>query len=319
MIPIPQYPLYSALITLNGGKQIPYYLDESKNWALDVADVHSKIEQAQRSGINIRCMVVINPGNPTGQVLSQDNIQEIIDICYKKNILIIADEVYQNNVYKEGLKFHSFRKVLNTMPTDIKDSVELLSLNSISKGLMGECGLRGGYLEAHNLEEAASDELYKLKSIELCSNTVGQVTTLLSVDPPKRGVESDQTVDLYEREKKEIFDGLKTRAELLSKTFNEMRNVTCSEVQGAMYAFPRVHLSDKAIEAAKQLNVSPDFLYCLDLVNETGIMTVPGSGFGQKEGEYHFRITNLVCPTEQMKVTLDNLKAFNERFHDKYK
>lgn len=86
-----------------------------------------------------------------------------------------------------------------------------------------------------------------------------------------------------------------------------------------MYAFPRVHLSENAIKAAKAQNVQPDFLYCLDLVNETGIMTVPGSGFGQKEGEYHFRITNLVCPTEKMKETLDNLKVFNEKFHDKYK
>jgi alanine transaminase len=56
----------------------------------------------------------------------------------------------------------------------------------------------------------------------------------------------------------------------------------------------------------------------LNLVNETGIMTVPGSGFGQKDNEYHFRITNLVTPTEKMKATLDNLKAFNDKFHDKY-
>lgn len=117
--------------------------------------------------------MVINPGNPTGQVLSRSNIEEIIDICYKNNILIIADEVYQNNVYKEGTKFISFRKVLNEMPNDIKNSVELLSLNSVSKGLLGECGLRGGYMEAHNLDPFASEQLYKLKSIELCSNTVG--------------------------------------------------------------------------------------------------------------------------------------------------
>jgi len=154
--------------------------------------------------------------------------------------------------------------------------------------------------------------------VELCSNTTGQVTTLLLVDPPKRGVESDATVNLYEKEKSDIFNGLTQRAELLSKTFNEMRNVTCSEIQGAMYAFPRLHLSQSAIKAAKDMGVQPDFFYCLNLVNETGIMTVPGSGFGQKEGESHLRITNLVTPTERMKETLDNLKAFNERFHDKY-
>jgi len=85
----------------------------------------------------------------------------------------MADEVYQNNVYKEGIKFHSFRKILAQQPENIRNSVELMSMNSISKGLLGECGLRGGYLETHNLDEKVSNELYKLKSIELCSNTVG--------------------------------------------------------------------------------------------------------------------------------------------------
>lgn len=66
MIPIPQYPLYSALITLNGGTLVPYYLDESKNWSLDVKDVKKQIKEAQKNGTNLRCIVVINPGNPTG-------------------------------------------------------------------------------------------------------------------------------------------------------------------------------------------------------------------------------------------------------------
>eukprot|EP00347_Sterkiella_histriomuscorum_P013729 403363591 len=319
MIPIPQYPLYSALITLNGGKQINYYLDESKNWGLDANDVRQQIVKAKKDGINIRSIVIINPGNPTGQVLSKENIAEIINICYENNILIMADEVYQNNVYKEGIKFHSFRKVLAEQPPQVRDNVELLSMNSISKGLLGECGLRGGWLEAHNLENRVNDELYKLKSIELCSNTVGQVATLLSVDPPTRGVESDATVQKYEQEKNEIFKGLRERAELLSKTFNEMKNVTCSEIQGAMYAMPRIHLSQSAIEAAKKQGVQPDFLYCMELVDQTGIMTVPGSGFGQRDGEYHLRITNLVTPTEKMKAVLNDFKAFNEKFHDKYK
>jgi aspartate/methionine/tyrosine aminotransferase len=85
----------------------------------------------------------------------------------------MADEVYQNNIYKDDSKFDSFRKVLNEMGDPYKDSVELLSLNSVSKGLMGECGLRGGYMEAHNIDPFISEMLYKLKSIELCSNTIG--------------------------------------------------------------------------------------------------------------------------------------------------
>lgn len=106
-------------------------------------------------------------------MLSRSNIEEIIDICYHNNILIIADEVYQNNIYKKDSEFLSFRRVLNEMPNDIKNSVEVVSLNSVSKGLLGECGLRGGYLEAHNLDDYANEQLYKLKSIELCSNTIG--------------------------------------------------------------------------------------------------------------------------------------------------
>lgn len=81
--------------------------------------------------------------------------------------------MYQNNIYKEDISFVSFRKVLAEMGEPYANSVELFSLNSISKGVLGECGLRGGYLECHNLDEFASDMLYKLKSIELCSNTVG--------------------------------------------------------------------------------------------------------------------------------------------------
>ena len=157
MIPIPQYPLYSALITLNGGTLVPYYLDEGKNWALDVKDVKNQIKIAKEKNINLKCIVVINPGNPTGQVLSKENIEEIIDICYKNNILIVADEVYQNNVYKKGVEFHSFRKILNTMPANVRDNVELVSLNSVSKGLLGECGFRGGYMEVHNFDPYASD------------------------------------------------------------------------------------------------------------------------------------------------------------------
>lgn len=204
------------------------------------------------------------------------------------------------------------------MGDPFKDTVELLSLNSVSKGLFGECGLRGGYMEAHNIDPFAAEMLYKLKSIELCSNTIGQASTLLLVDPPTKGIESDKTVELYEQEKADIFKGLKERAKLLTKTFNAMQNTTCSEIQGAMYAFPRIHLTQKVIDEAKKRGVQPDFLYCLDMVNETGIMTVPGSGFEQKDGEYHFRITNLVCPTERMQVTLDKLVEFNKKFYERY-
>jgi len=86
-----------------------------------------------------------------------------------------------------------------------------------------------------------------------------------------------------------------------------------------MYGFPRVEFSDKAIAAAAEKGLPADAMYCLAMVNETGIMTVPGSGFGQKAGSYHFRMTNLVCPTPEFNKTLDLLKKFNTSFHAYYK
>jgi len=145
-------------------------------------------------GICPRAIVVINPGNPTGSVLKYKDIQDIIKICHKHNILIVADEVYQTNIYKKGAKFNSIRKVLHELGKPYCNDVELISLNSISKGMLGECGFRGGYYETHNLPKEAEDILFKLKSMDLCGNTVGQTSVELMANPPTLGVESADCV-----------------------------------------------------------------------------------------------------------------------------
>lgn len=129
------------------------------------------------------------------------------------------------------------------MGSPFSEEVELVSMNSVSKGVLGECGLRGGYMETHNLSNRAEQVLYKLKSIELCSNTIGQLAVDLMVDPPHVGRESAACVDQYEQERSAIFDGLVERATLLSDTFNDMKQVSCTEIEGAMYGFPRIHFS----------------------------------------------------------------------------
>jgi alanine transaminase len=139
----------------------------------------------------------------------------------------------------------------------------------------------------------------------------------LMVNPPEKGVESDACVEQYNEEINKAKTGLAERAKLLTETFNAMKNVSCTEIQGAMYAFPKIHFSQKFIDEAKAKGKSPDFLYCMEMVNQTGIMTVPGSGFGQKDGTYHFRITNLVTPTNRMQEVLEKLRKFNDNFHAK--
>lgn len=191
---------------------VKYYLDEEKGWGVNPEEIVQRIKNAKDLGINLRGMVVINPGNPTGNVLKRHDIEEIIKICHDNEIVIIADEVYQSNIYKEDIPFISFRKVLAEMGDPYKDNVELISLHSVSKGLQGECGLRGGYFEVHNFDRYANDMFYKLKSLELCANTVGQIAAQLMVDPPKTGRESDSCVELFQSEKNGIFAGMKERA-----------------------------------------------------------------------------------------------------------
>jgi len=198
------------------------------------------------------------------------------------------------------------------------NNVELVSMHSTSKGLQGECGMRGGYMETVNLDPFASEMLYKMKSIELCSNTIGMIATHVMVTPPREGKESSSCVELYNKESGDIMSGLKERAKLLTNTFNSMDNYSCNPIDGAMYGFPKVKFSEKAIAAAKAKGVPVDFMYCLEMVDQTGIMTVPGSGFGQKEGDYHFRVTNLVTPTADMIEVLELLKKFNTDFHNRY-
>merc|ERR550519_3258011 len=137
MIPIPQYPLYSASLAEYNMDQVGYYLVEAKNWALDVAELERSYEAAKEKS-DIKAIVVINPGNPTGQVLTRENIEAVIKFA--------ADEVYQQNIYAEGSAFHSFKKVMFEMGAPY-DTLEVASFMTCSKGYMGECGIRGGYAE----------------------------------------------------------------------------------------------------------------------------------------------------------------------------
>lgn len=111
LTPVPQYPLYSATIELYNGTLLPYYLDENKQWALNVDQLRDAVAKAQAEGKTVRGLVVINPGNPTGNILSEENMREIVQFVRDTGVVLFADEVYQDNIYKDGAKFVSFKKV----------------------------------------------------------------------------------------------------------------------------------------------------------------------------------------------------------------
>ncbi|KCV69340.1 alanine transaminase [Fonticula alba] len=268
LIPIPQYPLYSAALTLMHGRPVPYGLNETAGWSMSVADLTASVRAARENGTDVRALVVINPGNPTGQCLSEENIREIIEFARNERLIIMADEVYQTNVYyPEDRPFHSFKKVLRSMGPSF-DNVELVSFHSTSKGVLGECGRRGGYFELCGFSPAVRDQLYKLASISLCPSVHGQIMVDLMVNPPKEG---DTSFPLYQEETSAIFNSLKQRAEQLTSVFVELEGVTCERADGAMYTFPRIRLPAKAIAAAEEAGQAPDLFYCLALLDSTGI------------------------------------------------
>ncbi|KAK9821912.1 hypothetical protein WJX81_002904 [Elliptochloris bilobata] len=311
LVPIPQYPLYSATLALYGGTLLPYYLKEEHEWGLDLQELHDQTEKAKAEGKTVRALVVINPGNPTGQVLTQENQKDILKFCRDEGVVLAADEVYQDNIYSPNKKFVSFKKVMREMGLE---DVALASMHSISKGFYGECGRRGGYTEFVGFDKDVLAQLYKLASINLCSNVNGQICTALMMQPPKEG---EPSYLLYSKERSELLASLKRRAERLHKALSELQGVTCNPLEGALYAMPRIHLPPGAIQAAKEAGKAPDFFYCKQLLEETGIVTVPGSGFKQEEGTYHFRTTILVQEKETDQV-IDRLKKFHDGFMEKY-
>jgi alanine transaminase len=315
LTPIPQYPLYSALTTLNNAELVPYYLDESSNWSTQASHLIEVINKAKQDKIPLKALVVINPGNPTGQIMKREDMEAVIEICVDENIILMADEVYQTNIYKKGAEFLSFRKVAYEMGVlDVSDDsssgLQLISFHSISKGFVGECGLRGGYFEIHGIPNNVVDEMYKLSSTALCSNTIGQVATGLMVQPPKQG---EASYAQYQQERDDILASLKRRATVATEKLNDLDGIDCQEIEGALYAFPSIHLSDKAISLAKEAAMEPDAYYCDKLLDATGIVVVPGSGFKQVDGTFHFR-TTILPPEDQTQRYFEKLATFHNDF-----
>lgn len=180
---------------------------------------------------------------------------------------------------------------------------------------MGECGIRGGYCELINVCPEVRAALNKSISAQLCPTTIGQACMDCVVNPPQIG---EPSYDTFIKEKHGVISSLKERAEMVANTFNSIEGFSCNPVQGAMYAFPQVHLPEKAIAAAEKAGQSPDTFYAFQLLEQTGICIVPGSGFGQKPGTYHFR-TTILPQKEKLEEMLGLFRKFHEKFIEEYK
>ena len=245
-------------------------------------------------------------------MLNRENLETICKFCADNGIVLLADEVYQRNVYNENKTFISAKKIAVESPEC--EHLELVSFHSTSKGLIGECGRRGGYMELYNIDPYVQSQLYKLASSGLCSGVAGQLMTSLMVKPPDAAGASYQQ---FTQEEQGIFDSLKRRAKALVDGLNAIDGIDCQPAEGAMYAFPRIQVPQKAWEVAAANDQTPDTLYALSLLEETGICVVPASGFGQKKGRVGFR-TTFLPPEDVLKKAIKEIARHHKLFCEKY-
>ncbi|XP_044985470.1 alanine aminotransferase 2-like isoform X1 [Hordeum vulgare subsp. vulgare] len=323
LCPIPSHFLYTSSMILCGAtlvcitlvdRNVPYYLDESRDWDVSISDLKKQLDGARSQGINVRGLVVVNPGNPTGQVLVRENQCEIVEFCRNENLVLLADEVYQENVYTDEKKFISFKKIARSMGFGEGD-VSLISFHSVSNGYYGECGRRGGYMEVTGFNSEVRKQVYKVASLSSCSNLAGQVLVSLVMNPPKVG---DESYTSYREERDRIMLSLSRCAEAMVQAFNSLEGLTCSKAEGAMFVFPSVRLPKRAIASAEAMNTKPDVFYALRLLENTGIIVLPGSVFGQVPGTWHFRCT-ILQQEEKVQLIICRFKAFHEAFMEEFR
>jgi len=331
MIPKPQYPLYSAALTMVGGRAVYYGLAEEAGWTTSWAELERAYAEAVAEGTAVRALAMINPGNPVGAVLSEAAVAELICFAAVKGLVVLADEVYQLNVYAEGAAFYSCKQVLRKLqagvlkppelargaaacgPSELA-AAQLISFHSTSKGLIGECGQRGGYLEMVGFSDATRAQFTKVAATSLSSGTIGQCFVGMMVSGPKEG---EPSYALFAQESADIMVGLKRRALQATSALNDLEGISCQPIEGAMYAFPSLALPAKFVAHCAEAGQAADEAWCLELMEATGIVCVPGSGFGQEEGSFHARLT-ILPPDDVFSGMLTKLAVFQAELHKEW-
>uniref|UniRef100_A0AAY4A1B7 alanine transaminase n=1 Tax=Denticeps clupeoides TaxID=299321 RepID=A0AAY4A1B7_9TELE len=271
MTPVPSSPLFNMALSSLGGAMVPYHLCEEEGWTLRLDEMRRALATARRH-CNPMGLYVINPGNPVGQVQSQKSIEDVIRFAAEEKLFLLADEVYQDSVHDPTAEFVSYKRVLHEMGPPYSNTVELASFNSASKGFMGECGLRGGYVEFVNLDSAV----------------MGHIALDIMANPPRSG-DASYTAFFENRR-----NTLNNNAKRVQETLNSLDGMSCQPIRGGIYAFPQLHLPARAVAKAEEAGVAPDLLYCMLLLEEMGLCVGPGSEHLQRKDTHHLRyITHL--------------------------
>ncbi len=284
LLPSPDYPLWTASVSLAGGTPVHYVCDESNGWMPNLDDIRAKITPRTKG------IVVINPNNPTGALYSDALLQGIVDIARAHELIILADEVYDKVLY-DGVK--------HTALASLSEDVLTLTFNSLSKSYRS-CGYRAGWMVVSGPKKMAQDYiegLNMLANMKLCSNVPGQwaIQTALG---------GHQSINDLTCEG----GRLRRQRDLAYALITAIPGVSCVKPSAALYMFPRL---DPAVYPIKD-----DRQFFLELLKETKVMLVQGTGFNWTAPD-HFRIVFLPHE-EDLREAIGRIARFLEGYRKKH-
>jgi len=274
LVPSPGYPSYNAYIRFYGGKAVPYRTIEEEGWAPDLEDLRGRVSRRTKA------ILLINPNNPTGAVYEEKVVKEVVQIAAENNLILIADEIYDEIIF-EG----SF-----TPAASLAKDVNLIGLNGFSKAHL-MTGWRLGYIYLKDGEaklKEVKEGLLRLARVRLCPNTPVQKAGVAALKGPR-----DHIQDMVRR--------LRERRDYCLKAIQEIELLSAATPRGAFYLFPKINL--------KGTRWSSDKEFVLDLLKETGVTLVHGSGFGEEYGSNHFRMVFLP-PLDVLEEAFEKIKSF---------
>ncbi len=284
LIPMPDYPLWTAAANLAGGTAVHYRCNEEDNWQPDIEDIKAKITDKTKG------IVVINPNNPTGALYSDELLQQIIQVASEHNLIIMADEIYDRVLYDD---------VVHTPMSTLTEDVLVLSYNGLSKSHR-IAGFRAGWMMVSGKKDHATDfieGLDMLASMRLCSNVTGQyaIQTAMGGHQSMQALTAE-TGRLYKQRDMAI-----TR-------LNAIKGISCTMPQGAFYCFPKM---DPAVYP-----IEDDMQFMMDLLLEENVLMVQGTGFNWDAPD-HFRVVFLPN-LHDLEDAMDRLDRFFAKKRQKY-
>ena len=281
LVPVPDYPLWTAAVSLGGGRAVHYHCDESNGWLPNLDDIRAKITE------HTRAIVIINPNNPTGALYPDDLLKEMVEIARQHQLIIYSDEIYDKVLY-EGAQ--------HTAIASLADDVLFVTFNGLSKNYRA-CGYRAGWMVVSGEKSHARDYLEGLNilaSMRLCSNVPGQY----AIQTALGGYQSINEL---------VAEGgrLRRQRDMAYEMLTAMPGVTCVKPQAALYLFPRLD--------PKMYPIRNDQEFVLQLLETEKVLVVQGSGFNWPEMD-HFRMVFLPI-SDDLQESMKRIERFLAHYH----